>query len=326
MLPGMLHHSISKRITAMKRFMIALCALVGSAVVIQVGRAGDNAPHTRVSDVVYGRKEGVALTMDVFTPKKNANGAAVIWVVSGGWVSSHAAINPAFAEPFTKRGYTVFEVVHGSQPRFTIPEILPDIHRSVRFIRSRAKEYNIDPDRIGISGVSAGGHLSLMQGVTGNAGNPKAADPVDRVSSKVQAVACFVPPTDFLNWGEKGKEALGRGPLAAFKAPFDFKALDPKTRTFERITDETKFLEIGKAISPITHVTAKAPPTLILHGEKDALVPIQQAEIMIAKLKEAEVPAELYVKKGAGHVWGDMLSDISRCADWYDKHLKKVEN
>jgi acetyl esterase/lipase len=284
--------------------------------------AGDNVPYTRVGDVVYGRKEGVALTMDVFTPKKNANGAAVIWVVSGGWVSSHGAINPKLAELFTQRGYTVFQVVHGSQPRFTIPEILPDIQRSVRYIRSHAKDFKIDPDRIGISGASAGGHLSLMQGMAGDLGDPKAKDPVDHVSSRVHAIACFFPPTDFLNYGEKGKDAIGRGTLVNFKAPFDFKYLDAKTKTFERITDEKKIVEIAKAISPITHVTADDPPTLIIHGDKDFLVPIQQAETMIAKLKEVGVPAELVVRKDAGHGWKDLPNDLSIFADWYDKHLK----
>ena len=84
------------------------------------------------------------------------------------------------------------------------------MNRAVRFIRYHAKDYTIDPDRIGITGGSAGGHLSLMQGTAGDAGDPKAKDPVDRTSSRVQAVACFFPPTDFLNWGEKGKEMLSR--------------------------------------------------------------------------------------------------------------------
>src|SRR5262245_18408853 len=121
--------------------------------------------------------------MDVITPKKDAYGAAVLWVISGGWFSSQAAINPAAAEPFLERGYTVFAVVHGSQPRYTIPEILQDMHRSVRFIRANAKLYNIDSDRIGITGGSAGGHLSLMQGAAGTPGDPKAKEPIDRVSS-----------------------------------------------------------------------------------------------------------------------------------------------
>src|SRR5262249_47650879 len=152
-----------------------------------------------------------ALTMDVFTPKKDANGAAVILVVSGGWFSDHSQVTgfgQLFASEFLKRGYTVFAVVHGSQPKYTIPEAVADLNRAVRFIRSHAKDYKIDPDRIGISGGSAGGHLSLMQGTAGDAGNPKANDPVERASSRVQAVACFYPPTDFLNYGGKGKYAF----------------------------------------------------------------------------------------------------------------------
>src|SRR5262249_407611 len=154
-------------------------------------------------DVIYGRKWGMNLTFDVFAPRKNPNGLGLVWTVSGGWFSSHANINPVFVNEFTKRGYTVFAVVHGSQPKFTIPEILGDMHRAARVGRGSAKRWKIDPDRIGIYGLSAGGHLSLMQGTAGNAGNPKSKDPVEAISSRVQAVACFFPPTDFLNYGEK---------------------------------------------------------------------------------------------------------------------------
>jgi acetyl esterase/lipase len=309
----------------MKRLLTPIC-LLGMVLALShdAGRADDKLPFTRVPDVVYGRKDGTALTMDVFIPKKDANGAAVIWVVSGGWFSSHASINAKVMEVFVQRGYTVFAVVHGSQPRYTIPEILQDMHRSVRYIRHHAKDYKIDPERIGISGGSAGGHLSLMQGMAGDLGDPKAKDPIDRVSSRVQAVACFFPPTDFLNYGEKGKDAIGRGTLAAFKAPFDFKYFDAKTKTYERVVDEKKIVEIGRAISPITHVTADDPPTLIAHGDKDFLVPIQQAESIVAKLKDVGVPAELIVRKGAGHGWGDMHKELALFADWYDKHLKKA--
>ena len=159
------------------------------------------------------------------TPEK-PNGAAVIFVVSGGWFSRPEAINPGFVLEFLKRGYTVFAVVHGSQPKFTIPEILEDMHRAVRFIRYHAGDYHVDPQRIGITGASAGGHLSLMQGVAGKEGDPKARDRIDRASSRVQAVACFFPPTDFLNYGEEGKVALGRGTLSGFKAPFALLAME----------------------------------------------------------------------------------------------------
>jgi acetyl esterase/lipase len=280
---------------------------------------------TRQEDVVYGRKFGTALTLDVFTPKEKANGAGIILVVSGGWFSAHEAINLPWVKEFTGRGYTVFAVVHGSQPRFTIPEILGDMHRAVRFIRFHAEDYGIDPERIGITGGSAGGHLSLMQGTAGDKGNPDAKDPVDKVSSRVQAVACFFPPTDFLNYGNEGENALGRGILAGFKAPFAFHELDPTTRTFEAITDEAKIIEIGKQISPVNHVTADDPPTLIIHGNADKLVPIQQAELIVAKLKEAGVPTELVTKPGASHGWPNLINDVKTFADWFDKYLQKKE-
>lgn len=287
-----------------------------------IAHGGDPPAFDRKIDVVYGRKHGMALTMDVFTPKADANGAAIVWIVSGGWFSAHEAINSAAIEEFLKRGYTVFAVVHGSQPRFTIPEILKDLHRAVRFIRYHAKDYGIDADRIGVTGGSAGGHLSLMQGTAGEAGDPTAKDPVDQVSSRVQAVACFFPPTDFLNYGKAGENALGRGILSGFKPPFDFHEQDTVTRIYRPITDEAKILELGRKISPVYHVSADDPPTLIIHGDADQLVPIQQAELILDRLKSEGVETKLVVKKGGGHGWPDLLNDMSTIADWFDAHLK----
>jgi acetyl esterase/lipase len=278
---------------------------------------------TRKEDVVYGRKYGTALTMDVFTPKTGANGAAIVWVVSGGWFSAHEAIGPAPIEEFLKRGYTVFAVVHGSQPRYTIPEVVADMNRAVRFIRYHAADYHIDPDRIGITGGSAGGHLSLMQGTAGDKGNPLAKDPIDKTSSRVQAVACFFPPTDFLNYGKPGENAIGRGILKGFKPPFDFHEQDPNTKVFQRITDESRIIELGKQISPVNHASADDPPTLIIHGDADQLVPIQQAELIIDKLKKEGVEAKLVVKKGGSHGWPNLLNDMTIIADWFDQHLGK---
>lgn len=299
-----------------------ILAFLAAFSIAQVARGDDPPAFDRKTDVVYGRKYGMALTMDVFTPKANANGAAIVWIVSGGWFSAHEAINPAAIQEFLKRGYTVFAVVHGSQPRFTIPEITKDLNRAVRFIRYHAKDYGIDADRIGVTGGSAGGHLSLMQGTAGDAGDSAAKDPVDRVSSRVQAVGCFFPPTDFLNYGKTGENAVGRGILSGFKPPFDFQEQDPITKVFRPITDEARILELGRQISPVYHVSADDPPTLIIHGDKDDLVPIQQAELILEKLKSAGVETKLVVKKGAGHGWPDLLSDMSIIADWFDAHLK----
>jgi acetyl esterase/lipase len=282
----------------------------------------DEPPYRRTEDVIYGRKHGTALTLDVFTPKENANGLGVVFVVSGGWFSAHEAISLALVTPLVERGYTVFAVVHGSQPKFTIPEILEDMHRAVRFIRAHAADYKIDPDRLGIYGGSAGGHLSLMQGTAGKEGDSQAKDPVDRASSRVQAVACFFPPTDFLNYGKPGGDAIGRGILEAFAAPFDFEEYDPKRHKFAEIVDSERIRELGRQISPRNHASPEDPPTLIIHGDADKLVPIQQAQIMVDALKGAGVEAELVTKPGAAHGWPNLPKDLDRFADWFDAHLK----
>jgi acetyl esterase/lipase len=281
--------------------------------------------YTRTEDVVYGRKFGTALTLDVFTPKAGANGAAIIAVMSGGWYSSHDWIQPPMFQEYLNRGYTVFAVVHGCQPKFAIPEIIEDMHRSIRFVRYNAKRFNIDPGRIGITGASAGGHLSLMMGMAGKEGDPNAKDPVDRVPSRVQAVACFFPPTDFLNYGKPGYTALDalKGELSDFKAPFDFTEFDAASKRIVLITDEKRRLDICREISPITHVSADDPPTLIIHGEADHLVPIQQAEEMVEKLKAAGVTAELVRKPGVGHGWMDIGKDLKTITDWFDRYLAK---
>jgi acetyl esterase/lipase len=288
-----------------------------------VVRADEGPDYKRTRDVIYGRKACLALTMDVFTPKQNPNGAGVIFVVSGGWFSNPEAINPGFYADLLKRGYVVFAVVHGSQPKFTIPEIVEDVNRSVRFIRYHAKDYDVDPERLGIMGASAGGHLSLMQGTAGGDGNPKAKDPVDRVSSRVQAVACFFPPTDFLNYGAKGKEMINRSFRPPFTAAQDFHEFDRDKALYVPITDETKLREISKRVSPITHVSAKSPPTLIFHGDQDELVPLQQSEIFVAKMKECGATAELIVRKGEKHGWSTILDDVKQCGAWFDKYLAK---
>lgn len=287
------------------------------AVIVQ---GGDN----HIENVIYGRKYGVALTLDVFKPASESNGAAVIFVVSGGWFSAHASINKEFYAEFLKRGYTVFAVVHGSQPKFTIPEILEDMNRAVRYIRHHAKDYRIDPQRLGITGGSAGGHLSLMIATAGAPGNAESKDPVDRESSRVQAVACFFPPTDFMNYGEPDRDVFTalEQELVLFKAPFDFTELDEKNHRLVIITDLTRRRDIAKAISPITHVSADDPPALLIHGDADKLVPIQQSQKFTNAMETVKAQAKLVVKPSAGHGWPDWTKDFATFADWFDLHLK----
>lgn len=268
---------------------------------------------TRTEDVIYGRKFGVALTLDVFKPEK-PNGCGIFFMVSGGFYSSHEAINAGFYKAFLDRGYTVFAVVHGSQPRFHVPEIEEDIHRAIRFVRHNAAKYGVNPDKFGITGASAGGHLSLTMGTQGGPGKPEAKDAIDRESSAVAAAACFFPPTDFLNWGAEGVDAVGVGPLAAFKGAFGPRSDTAESRQI-----------LGKEISPLNFVKGSMPPTLIIHGDADKLVPIQQAEIFVKKAKESGATAKLIVREGKDHGWAEIPADLVIFADWFDQYLRGIE-
>jgi acetyl esterase/lipase len=305
---------------ALTRMTLVLTAIASLHVLV----AAQEPAFDRKEDVIYGRKYGTALTMDVFTPRKDARGIGVILVVSGGFFSSHEAINPAFVRPLTDRGYTVFAVVHGSQPRFTVPEIIQDMNRAVRFIRHHARDHGVAPERIGVCGASAGGHLSLMLGTAGDKGDASARDPVDRESSRVQAVACFFPPTDFLDFGKPGKEMLhATDHQPPFRAAFDYRELDRASMLWKPITDEARLREITRQISPISFVTPDDPPTLIIHGDEDKLVPLQQSELIVEKLRKTEIDTKLVIKKGAGHGWAGLDKDLSQFADWFDGHLAK---
>lgn len=298
------------------RYIFAIVLLIGS-----IARA-DGPSYTRQEDVIYGRKFGMALTMDVFRPTGMANGAGIVVAVSGGWFSSHDSIgSPIFAkiiEPMAERGYTVFAVVHGSQPRFTIPDAVADMNRSVRFIRFHAKDYGIDPNRIGITGGSAGGHLSLMMGAKPIPPDPKSPDPVEHMPSNVQAVACFFPPTDFLNYGGTDRIAWDTK-LIWLLPPFDFQK-QLKDGEFELLRGADK-IAVGKEVSPIYWISGKTPPTLIIHGDADPLVPIEQSQRFIDKLKELKIPAQLVVRPGKGHGWGDTDQDMQVILDWFDQYL-----
>ncbi|HSW44846.1 MAG TPA: alpha/beta hydrolase [Phycisphaerae bacterium] len=305
-------------------FLVSLWPLLAPCEVPATSSAALPA-FTRTGDVIYGRKFGTALTLDVFTPTGQTNGAAVIWAVSGGWFSDHEHINAGLYAEFLERGYTVFAVVHGSQPKYTIPEVLEDMNRAVRFIRANAARFGIDRNRIGISGASAGGHLSLMVGLAGAPPKPNNKDPVMHEAGRVQAVACFFPPTDFLNYGESGRDVFRAmlEELKPFQAPFDFHEMDVEKKMFVPIADGPRRLDIARQISPIAHVSPDDPPTLIIHGDADKLVPIQQSEGLIEKLKAAGVTARLVSKPGAGHGWPDFRNDIALFADWFDAHLAK---
>ena len=256
-------------------------------------------------DVVYGHKDGLALTFDVISPAK-PNGAGILWIQSGGWYSTWVDAKgwPAVCKPFLDKGITVFIVRHGSAPKYTIPEATEDVRRSVRFIRLKAKDFGVDPERLGVLGGSAGGHLSLMLATTADDGDPKSKDEVLQQSDRVAAVVALYPPTDISDWVDNPPEAIKK--IAALKPPLTFDA--------KKAPD----------YSPLLHVTAKTAPTLLIHGDKDELVTVDHSQKMAAALEKAKVANKLIVVEGAGHGF-DAKQNLEvvgpATMDWFEKNL-----
>ncbi len=298
-----------------------------SAVLLAAGfAAAQGRPYELVKDVQYGEAKGVPLLLNVYKPTgQNRNpvfkpgepgkGPAVIDVISGGWNSSparegeHAAAG--MFDVVCARGYTVFAVRVGSVPDFDGLEITENLQRGVRWVKAHAAEYGINPDRIGMVGASAGGHLSLLSMVRGKPGDPKAEDPLLRFSTGVAAVAVFFPPTHFLSWN-------------GARAPID---LEPGLLFTGGVAGKTE-AELDarlRELSPALQVTPGLPPALLVHGDSDPVVPLDQSEQMMKALKDAGNDAELVVKKDGGHFWLTITEEIILITDWLDKKLAGVK-
>lgn len=256
---------------------------------------------TRIADVVYMKSGGVAFTMDVLKPAK-PNKAAVIFIVSGGWYSDDEMLkryDPDIEKTFADAGFTVFEVVHGAQPRFTVAEIVEQVRAAVRFVHEHATDYGIDTNRVGVTGISTGGHLALM--IAGSADSP------------VNAVAAIAPPTDLVNWGKPGTLLTDDPQMAIFVPAL---GMDPK--------GPRKDMEsIARSVSPIVCASAKFPPTLLIHGDEDKIVPLQQSQAMDRALDEAGAEHELDVVAGCGHDPKLFDRGLKKALEWFKGKLAK---
>src|SRR4051812_31756393 len=261
---------------------------------------------TYVRDVIYGHRDGMALTYDVFRPVRNANGALVVNMVSAGWRSSWGPPEERQAryQALIDKGFTVVALYHASAPRFQVPDAVSDVRLGMRHIKLHAADYGADPKRIGVWGASAGGHLALLAGIMADDGNPAAANPLERSGNRVAAVVAYYPPVDLA--------ALLQGRPKSGAIDFDDK--------------------LYAANSPLFTVDARDPPTLILQGDADKAVVPAQAQAMHAALDKAGVENSLKIYAGADHdfyIKGDPAKTDAYCLDamtamvaWFESHLK----
>ncbi len=262
--------------------------------------------YKQTENIVYAETDGVGLVMDVFTPTGPSNGRGIVDVVSGAWYSDRGKLEDhrraQMFDIFCGRGYTVFAVRPGSKTIFSPAEMAKHVKQGIAWVKEHAGEYQVDPDQLGLCGASAGGHLASLVAVTADK------------KSTVKAVGVFFPPTNFLNF---------RGIKVTANAPPE-RLVVVKKLVFpngDAPDDPEKLIASLREISPALLAHDKSPPFLIIHGDKDPLVPLDQSEMMQKALSDCGVSCELIVKEGGGHPWPTIHEEVAVIADWFDKQL-----
>ena len=212
--------------------------------------------------------------MDLYFPGSGGPWPALVYVHGGTWQHGDKSEGAAFASRMTDRGYLVVSINYRLYPPGKFPAMVEDVKCAIRSLRAHAGQYNLDPERIATVGTSAGGHLVSLLGTTDESMGWDVGEYLDQ-SSRVQAVIPIAAVTDLTR---------------------SFPAIDTYS------VRQVGFHE-GNALqaSPITHVTADDPPFLLIHGNQDTVVPLEQSQLMYERLLEMNVPAQLLIVQNAGH-------------------------
>jgi acetyl esterase/lipase len=247
--------------------------------------------------------------LDLYLPKEadpNGRRPLLVWVHGGAWLGGGK--NPCPAVRFVKEGCAVASVNYRLSQHALFPAQIQDCKAAIRWLRANAGVYSYDPNRIGVWGASAGGHLVALLGTAGDV-NEFDVGPNRGVSSRVQAVCDFFGPTDFTK-------------MSSFPSMMNHDAADaPEARLIGGPVQENTD-KVQKA-NPITYVTKDDPPFLIVHGDKDPLVPHNQSELLREALQKAGVAVSLYTVTGGGHGgFRDPQVDVL-VTEFFRKHLTK---
>ncbi len=229
----------------------------------------------------------------------------IVWVHGGAWLGGSKVSCPALR--FVNQGYAVASINYRLSQHAIFPAQIEDCKAAIRWLRANAAQYYYDPNRIGVWGASAGGHLVALLGTTGNVKEFDVGPNVG-VSSRVQAVCDFFGPTDFTK-------------MSSFPSTMKHDAPDsPESKLIGGPIQENK--DKVQRANPIAYVTRDDPPFLIVHGDKDPLVPHNQSEILLDALKKAGVEATLYTVPGGGHGgFKDPQVDIL-VSQFFERHLR----
>lgn len=312
------------RRAALAGLFLLVPALALSAERPAAGRGGTPPPPavpagvTAHRDLAYVENGHARQVLDLFVPANTGRPLPlIIWVHGGGWAAGDKGGCPPLRQGYAQRGYAIASVNYRLSQHARFPAQLQDCKAAIRWLRRHAARFGLDPERFGLWGSSAGGHLVAMVGVTGDVKEFDAEGPRD-VSSAVQCVMNDYGPTDFLQM-DAHRPA---GAALAHNAPDS-----PESRLIGGpITDPANRALVTRA-SPLTYVSRGDPPFLINHGDQDPLVPHHQSELLFAALKDAGVPVRFNTVRGGGHgvgFGGEELDAMRR--DFFELHLNGAQN
>jgi acetyl esterase/lipase len=212
--------------------------------------------------------------MDIYFPASGGPWPTVVYVHGGSWMRGDKREALMFAGILISQGYLVVSINYRLYPPARFPAMIEDVKCAVRSLRAHASEYNLDPNRIGAMGVSAGGHLVSLLGTSDQSAGWDVGEYLDQ-SSRVKAVIALAPVTD----------------LSRYFPNADIEAMKHVGFGEDNVAEA----------SPITHVTSDDPPFLLIHGDRDAVVPYEQSQLLYDRLRQMSVPAQLVIVKNATH-------------------------
>jgi len=258
----------------------------------------------------YARPDGHPLKLDIYLPEKPVGKLPVIvWIHGGSWKSGSKGFCPiAF---MAQKGLAIVSLDYRLSTMAAYPAQIQDCKGALRWLRAHSAEFQLDPDRIGIFGASAGGHLAALLATTGDVKELEGGVGGNlEFSSRVEAVCAFYPPTDLNKlvtnpvWRRSPISDVGRllgGPLE-------------------------ENLDKAATANPINHITAKTAPIFLLHGDQDTLVPISQSKILYEALQKAGVESEFAIVKGKGHGIIAPPDVAPRIYQFYQHHLRIAQS
>lgn len=223
-------------------------------------------------DIVYSRPDGRPVALDLYVPKSEKLLPVVVWIHGGGWKIGSKSFR-LLVRDLTKDGFAVASIDYRTSRRAKWPAQREDCMAAIRWLRENGAAYRIDPTRMALSGDSAGGHLSALIGL--EEGKPK-----------IRAVVALYPPTDLVKLGEHYIDETHNLIVQLFGDSFE------KTR------------DVAAEASPVNHISENAPPFLIIHGDRDRMVPLDQSTDLNRRLHKAGIESRLVVLKGRGHAFG----------------------